>query len=259
MSNYYTVIPAQVRTDKRLLPLDKLIYGEVFVLAKQTGFCWAQNSFFAAIYEVRPETVSRSLKKLESAGYIKIEFEGRGNSGRKILPLDMEINTLDLQIKGSDAEVNPPLTCASNTLDLQIKGSDAEVKPPLTCTSNTLDPQIKQNIKRKKQGEYKCAFAQFWEAYPKKRDKARARKAFDKLAPDQTLLDQILSALAWQTKSQDWTKANGQYIPLASTYLNGRRWEDEPSANTTAARPSVPKLKTVVDEKGNEVCVYENR
>lgn len=237
MSNYYTVIPAQVRTDKRLLPLDKLIYGEVFVLAKQTGFCWAQNSFFAAIYEVRPETVSRSLKKLESAGYIKIEFEGRGNSGRKILPLDMEINTLDLQ----------------------IKGSDAEVKPPLTCTSNTLDPQIKQNIKRKKQGEYKCAFAQFWEAYPKKRDKARARKAFDKLAPDQTLLDQILSALAWQTKSQDWTKANGQYIPLASTYLNGRRWEDEPSANTTAARPSVPKLKTVVDEKGNEVCVYENR
>ncbi len=237
MSNYYTVIPAQVRTDKRLLPLDKLIYGEVFVLAKQTGFCWAQNSFFAAIYEVRPETVSRSLKKLESAGYIKIEFEGRGNSGRKILPLDMEINTLDLQ----------------------IKGSDTEVKPPLTCTSNTLDPQIKQNIKRKKQGEYKCAFAQFWEAYPKKRDKARARKAFDKLAPDQTLLDQILSALAWQTKSQDWTKANGQYIPLASTYLNGRRWEDEPSANTTAARPSVPKLKTVVDEKGNEVCVYENR
>lgn len=236
MSDYYTIIPAQVRTDKHLLPLDKLIFGEVFALARRNGFCWAQNSFFADIYGVRPETVSRSLKKLEDAGYIEIRFEGKGNSGRSIIPFDLKINTLDPQ----------------------IKGIDVEGKPPLTCTSKTLDLQVKQNINSNKQAEHDWAFAQFWEVYPKKRDKARARKAFDKLKPDQALLDQILAALAWQTKTTDWIKDGGQYIPLASSYLTARRWEDEPPVNATAAKPSVPKLKTVLDETGKEVCVYDS-
>jgi len=29
------------------------------------------------------------------------------------------------------------------------------------------------------------------------------------------------------SKSEQWTKDNGQYIPHAATWLNGRRWEDE--------------------------------
>ena len=121
MSDYFIVIPAQVRTDKNLLPLDKLIYGEVAALASKNGTCWAQNSYFANIYNVRSETVSRSLKKLEHYGYITLDFEGRGNSGRKIIPLALEIKTLDVEVKGLDAEVKPPLTCKSKTLDLQVK------------------------------------------------------------------------------------------------------------------------------------------
>jgi hypothetical protein len=35
--------------------------------------------------------------------------------------------------------------------------------------------------------------------------------------------------------SADWTKNNGQYIPLPATYLNGRRWEDEPGKPTVEA------------------------
>lgn len=70
-------------------------------------------------------------------------------------------------------------------------------------------------------------FAAFWKAYPKKKQKSVALKSFSKLNPDDALLDLMLSAIASQKKSRQWTSNNGQYIPYPSTWLNQRRWEDE--------------------------------
>ena len=70
-------------------------------------------------------------------------------------------------------------------------------------------------------------FARFWAAYPRKQDKTHARKAFADLSPDEELLDTILDAVERQKGSSQWTRDGGQYIPLASTWIHGRRWEDE--------------------------------
>ncbi len=74
----------------------------------------------------------------------------------------------------------------------------------------------------------KCAgFEEFWLAYPKKKDKQNAIKAWNKLKPDAELVKSIIEALTRAKSSEDWQKDGGQYIPLPSTYINGRRWEDE--------------------------------
>lgn len=70
-------------------------------------------------------------------------------------------------------------------------------------------------------------FDLFWNAYPKKKSKADAEKAFKKLNPDKQLLDTMLGALEEQKRSQDWKRDNGQFIPYPATWLNGRRWEDD--------------------------------
>lgn len=70
-------------------------------------------------------------------------------------------------------------------------------------------------------------FAAFWAAYPKKAGKAAALKAWNKLKPDIVLQTKMGKALAAQKQSQQWLKNNGQYIPMPSTWLNGKRWEDE--------------------------------
>ena len=70
-------------------------------------------------------------------------------------------------------------------------------------------------------------FAAFWAAYPKKAGKADALKAWNKLAPDVVLQEQMGKALEVQKQSQQWRKDGGQYIPMPATWLNGRRWEDE--------------------------------
>ena len=68
-------------------------------------------------------------------------------------------------------------------------------------------------------------FAAFWSYYPRGENKQRAVKAWDKLKPDDTLIATMGRALAKQKASPDWQRGIG--IPHASTWLNGRRWEDE--------------------------------
>ena len=67
-------------------------------------------------------------------------------------------------------------------------------------------------------------FEKFWSAYPRKEGKQKARAAFEKVTVS---LDVLLIALEAQKKSSQWTKDNGQFIPHAATWLNGKRWEDQ--------------------------------
>ncbi|MBD5111108.1 MAG: hypothetical protein HDT42_01030 [Ruminococcaceae bacterium] len=71
-------------------------------------------------------------------------------------------------------------------------------------------------------------FEKFWSSYPKKIAKQQALNAWNKINPDEELTAKILASLERQKKSVQWTKDNGQYIPYPVTWLNGKRWEDEP-------------------------------
>jgi len=70
-------------------------------------------------------------------------------------------------------------------------------------------------------------FADFWAAYPNKKAKQDAEKAWLKVKPDDELSAKIIGALGLQIYSEAWVKDGGAFIPHASTWLNGRRWEDE--------------------------------
>jgi hypothetical protein len=68
-------------------------------------------------------------------------------------------------------------------------------------------------------------FDEFWQLYPRKVNKAVARKAWAKLSPEQ----QLMAAKAIDTHCQYWkTKETElEFIPHASTWLNGERYFDE--------------------------------
>lgn len=48
----------------------------------------------------------------------------------------------------------------------------------------------------------------------------------------------MLVALARQRNSDDWQRDDGRYIPHPTTWLNGRRWEDEPPSSAVTADPA---------------------
>lgn len=70
-------------------------------------------------------------------------------------------------------------------------------------------------------------FNRFWDKYPRKTDKTKAKAKWAKLKVTQALFDQIMRGLAAHCASADWLKDSGQFIPHPTTWLNGRRWEDE--------------------------------
>jgi hypothetical protein len=72
-----------------------------------------------------------------------------------------------------------------------------------------------------------AGFAEFYAAFPKRRDKDKARAAWNKLNPDPELRATIMAAVDAWSLADDWTKENGKYVPYPATWLNGRRWNDE--------------------------------
>lgn len=70
-------------------------------------------------------------------------------------------------------------------------------------------------------------FNRFWDKYPRKTDKTKAKAKWAKLKVNPALFDQIMRGLAAHCASADWLKDSGQFIPHPTTWLNGRRWEDE--------------------------------
>ena len=101
--------------------------------------------------------------------------------------------------------------------------SGANTRTDLTRTDNKpsfLDVQQENTL-----------FEIFWKAYPRKTNKAFARKCFDKAKVTQELLDKMLIAIAKQKKTSQWQML--EYIPHPSSWLNGERWEDEVTLPTS--------------------------
>lgn len=96
-------------------------------------------------------------------------------------------------------------------------------------------------------------FERFWTVYPRKVAKQNAEKAWNKLNPDETLAQQIITAVERFRLDPQWTKDNGRYVPHAATFLNGRRWEDETEVKTHAGNDNPDaEWDDGLDEAGRE-------
>lgn len=108
--------------------------------------------------------------------------------------------------------------------------------------SSSKDECTKEDKKSKKKEQDEELFNKFWAEYPKKRDKQSSKKAFTKLNVDVKLFNQMMASLSQAKNSYDWQKNGGQYIPYPSTWLNGRRWEDE-LATVSQPQPHIEEKK----------------
>jgi hypothetical protein len=97
----------------------------------------------------------------------------------------------------------------------------------------------------KKKPELETRFDHFWAMYPRKVGKDAAWKAWQKRRPDADGLEAILAALAWQSRSSDWLRDGGQFIPNPATWLNQARWQDEPRKVVSVNRATIAAVNAV--------------
>ena len=98
-------------------------------------------------------------------------------------------------------------------------------KPPTSYRQATDNKQEHKNIRTK---EYTKEFLDFYSAYPNKKEKPAAFKAWEKLNGQRPPLETILTAI---NKQIEWRKnANGEFRPEwknPATWLNKGCWDDE--------------------------------
>ena len=70
-------------------------------------------------------------------------------------------------------------------------------------------------------------FDEFWAIYPRKVGKTSARRIFDRISPSRELVDEMISAVDHQSRSEQWTRDGGRFIPHPATWLGREGWNDE--------------------------------
>lgn len=71
------------------------------------------------------------------------------------------------------------------------------------------------------------AFAMWYRHYPKKKAVGDAKKAWAQTKKDRPSVEQMIEVLKAQCSTDDWRKANGQFIPYPATYLRRLQFLDE--------------------------------
>ena len=106
--SFYAVLPAYVRYEKRLKPAERLLFAEISALTNKFGYCTASNGYFAELYGIEKETVSRWVNHLAKLGFLRLEmvYEGKQIKGRKIWIDEKVMTPIDEKVKGNNTRLN---------------------------------------------------------------------------------------------------------------------------------------------------------
>lgn len=238
-SKDYTVMSNHHLRNENLSLRAKGLLSQILSLPEDWDYSIAG---LAKINKEGKDAVRAAVQELEKAGYIerrqKMDSGGKfsGNeyvvyeSPRSVSPLSENPTTVLPTTEKPSTE--KPLT--ENPTQLNKDKSSKDIYP--------LNPQkgdgAPKGDKRKRQRNKAQAetlpvrFDGFWLFYrqhmPPDRNagnRQKAIRAWDNLAPDMELADNLAKALAKQVKTEAWQSGIG--VPHASTWLNNRGWEDD--------------------------------
>lgn len=141
--SYFAVIPASVRYDKRLKPIERLLFGEITCLTNKDGYCFASSSYFAELYDTQRETISRYISNLAKYGYIKIEID---NGCQRKIFLDGGVTKVSQGV----TELSQGVIESSQGCDQTITGGcDQIVTHNNTSINNNFNKLEKEKINKK--------------------------------------------------------------------------------------------------------------
>lgn len=144
-----------------------------------------------------------------------------------------DVNTINGRKGGRPIKTDSVMNIKTDPL-MNIK---SESKPSIAITKpqKTFSPPIVPPLSVDRS---MSAFDRFWLAYPRRVGKEAARRIFERLKPDETLLAVMLSAIKKQASSAQWQGDGGKFIPHPATWLNQGRWQDdEGPAEVDSNRP----------------------
>ena len=71
---YFIAVPRIILNDQTCSQTDKLVYGVINSLSNNKEYCYASNSYFAKLIDVKEKTISNSINNLKRKKYIDVKF-----------------------------------------------------------------------------------------------------------------------------------------------------------------------------------------
>jgi hypothetical protein len=213
--------------------------------AREPGVCWPKQKVIAARIGCSERSVRYYLTELIAAGIVEVARMAPGGANRYLLnhrqriagPPAKDCRTHRQQAsayksnKNNETEqqteeppIPPGISSAKNRLTetvappaVQQSLLDPEPAPPALVVV----PPAPENIET-------WFDEKFWPFYPRKVGKAAALTAMRRAGKSARLRDEILAGLYRQLPALE--SRDLQYVPHAATWINQKRWNDEPEA-----------------------------
>jgi len=195
-------------------------YGK-FVL---NGSILTQNEI-RKLTKMSPKKFNFAWHTLTEYGIVKRQENGAYYSGRMVKDWALRSLRIAYGKQGGNPDLVNPKVNQNETSPLNQK------ETPSSPSSSSSSSSIINTLARD--------FELFYEAYPKKRSKGVAERAFKKVGVP---LNVLLEALGKQKNSSDWKKENGKYIPYPASWLNARGWEDETDSEAADIYSNLPLI-----------------
>lgn len=209
-----------------LSPFARLFYVALWCEADREGrLAWKPKTFKLRYFPADPIDIEEIGAEIIDRGLVVLYGEGLA-----YIPKFLDHQHINPRESASNlpAPVDACSTRAPRVSDASGRDSDVQVG--------------REGKEGNKHASADVMFDEFWTAYPKKVSKADAQKAYRKINPSESLQAEILAAVSRAKTSADWAKDNGQFIPYPASWLNARRWEDEP-AGTVVPMKRFPGVK----------------
>lgn len=230
-SGGYTVLPNGILRDAGLSLKTKGLFAIILSLPEDWDYSVAG---LATVAGCGRDAIRTALGEMERAGYLtRARSHGEGGKFTGMMytvrdvaaPLSENPTMAEEEpLSGKPMTDNPtsekPLSENPTQLNKELQSKDL-INPYSPLQGDEADSAELQDK----------LFARFWAAYPprqgKRAGKQAARRAWDKLRPNLELCRRMAEALVRDKQSPQWREADGKFIPMASTWLNGKAWEDE--------------------------------
>ena len=199
-----------------LRPIDRLVFLGLVSNADDAGRLIDNVKMIDAV--VFPLTSDTSKKSLDTLARLSRVIRYKDASGQSYI----QVRNWDRHQKVD----HPSRYVFPAPSDEVLARHSREARDPIPYPLSPIPDHGSPTPDRANASENGAAFEAFWTAYPKKRNKGDAEKAWAQMKCA-GLVDEILAALAQAVQTLDWRKDGGKFIPYPATWLRAKGWADE--------------------------------
>jgi hypothetical protein len=190
-----------------LTPFARLLYIAVWCEADREGrLTWKPKTFKLRYFPADEVNIDQLCQEIVGRGLVRLYGDGLA-----FIPTFLDHQHIN------------PRESASTLAD------PADVLPRVKhASARVSDAQVgREGKERKEHASLTQRFERFYEAYPKKKSRGDAEKAWAAINPSEHLAEEILQAVQRAKTSVEWTNEGGRYVPYPASWLRDKGWMDE--------------------------------